>query len=66
MATSRLIQGAVDSAAQSVVRTIGPADLKDALAKGIADFSAMPSHAIFLCVIYPLGGLVLEIGRAHV
>ncbi len=59
MATSRLIQGAADTAAQPVVRTIGPADLRDALAKGFADFSAMPSHAIFLCVIYPLGGLVL-------
>jgi uncharacterized membrane protein len=59
MATSRLIQGAVGAAARPVVRAIGPADLKDALAKGIADFSAMPSHAIFLCVIYPLGGLVL-------
>ena len=29
------------------VRKIGPADLKDALAKGLADFSAKPSHLVF-------------------
>src|SRR3954452_638811 len=41
------------------VRTIGIADLKDALARGIDDFAAMPSHAIFLCLIYPIAGLFL-------
>ena len=35
------------------------ADLKDALARGLADFSAMPTHAVFLCLIYPIVGLVL-------
>ena len=30
-----------------------------ALAKGIDDFRAMPSHAVFLCAIYPVIGLVL-------
>jgi len=41
------------------VRTIGTADLKDALARGIDDFAAMPSHAILLCLIYPIAGLFL-------
>jgi uncharacterized membrane protein len=41
------------------VRTIGPADLKRALRKGIDDFIAMPSHAVFLCLIYPIVGLLL-------
>jgi len=41
------------------VRTIGIADLKDALRKGFDDFWAMPTHAIFLCVIYPILGLLL-------
>jgi uncharacterized membrane protein len=41
------------------VRTIGPADLKRALLKGIDDFAAMPSHAVFLCLIYPIVGLLL-------
>jgi uncharacterized membrane protein len=37
-----------------VVHKIGVADLRDALAKGFADFFAMPTHLIFLCMIYPL------------
>jgi uncharacterized membrane protein len=44
------------------VRSIGPADLKDALAKGLDDFRAMPTHVVFLSLIYPIVGLVL--GRA--
>jgi uncharacterized membrane protein len=46
-----------------VVRHIAPSDLFDALARGVDDFMAMPSHAVFLCVIYPLLGLVM-IGAA--
>src|SRR5205823_8584603 len=42
-----------------VIRTIGVMDLKDALARGMADFSAMPTHAVFLCLIYPIVGLIL-------
>ena len=44
--------------AQPVVHTIGPGDLRDALVKGLADFEAMPTHLIFLCVIYPVLMLV--------
>src|SRR5258707_12449348 len=42
-----------------IVRKIGMADLKDALAKGIEDFWAVPTHAIFLSIIYPVTALVL-------
>jgi uncharacterized membrane protein len=42
-----------------VVRKIGLADLRDALAKGADDFYAMPTHAIFLCIIYPFVGFAL-------
>jgi uncharacterized membrane protein len=41
------------------VRKIGPADLKDALAKGIDDFLAMPSSHVFFGLIYPIAGLCL-------
>ncbi len=41
------------------IRKIGIDDLKDALRRGYADFQAMPSHAIFLCLIYPVLGIVL-------
>jgi uncharacterized membrane protein len=42
-----------------VVRKIGLSDLSEALRRGWEDFKAMPSHAIVLCVIYPVLGLVL-------
>lgn len=44
------------------VRRIGASDLVDALRLGLDDFRAMPTHAVFLAVIYPIVGLV--IGRA--
>ena len=46
------------------VRSIGPMDLKYALLKGIEDFRAMPTHVVFLSLIYPIIGLV--IGRATI
>jgi uncharacterized membrane protein len=51
--------GADASHAPPAVRHIGVADLKDALARGIDDFSAMPSVAVFLCLIYPIAGLLV-------
>jgi len=59
MTTSHLITGAAKSAAPPNVRVIVPADLWNALARGYDDFAAMPSHAVFLCVVYPIVGLVL-------
>jgi uncharacterized membrane protein len=41
------------------VRRIGVRDLRDALARGLADFEANRTDVIFLCVIYPVIGLVL-------
>ena len=41
------------------VRRIAAADLGDALHKGVQDFGACRTDAIFLCVIYPVMGLVL-------
>jgi uncharacterized membrane protein len=52
-------QSAQDSAAGPVIRTIGMSDLYRALQRGWEDFKAVPSHAIILCVIYPVLGLVL-------
>jgi len=59
MAHSHLLLGAGAEPAQITVRTIGVADLKDALRKGFDDFLAMPTHAMFLCIVYPLAGLLL-------
>lgn len=41
------------------VRPIGISDLKEVLRRGLDDFVAMPTHVIFLCVIYPVIGLIL-------
>jgi uncharacterized membrane protein len=42
-----------------VVRKISFSDLGDALRLGWEDFKAVPTHAVVLCVIYPVLGLVL-------
>lgn len=59
MAYSNILVGAGTRPAQPVIRRIGIADLQEALAKGVDDFYAMPTHAMFLCVIYPIVGLLL-------
>ena len=41
------------------VRSIGLVDLRDALAKGLDDFWAMPTHVVFLSLIYPIIGIAL-------
>jgi len=41
------------------INKIGINDLREALAKGLDDFSAMPTHSIFVIVIYPVMGLIL-------
>src|SRR5258708_34240321 len=69
MASSHILMGAGDHATDPTVRVIAPADLVDALKKGWDDFSAMPSHAVFLCVIYPAIGILaaaLTLGYAVV
>src|ERR1700737_1730845 len=42
-----------------VVRKIAISDLSDALRLGWEDFKAIPTHAVVLCVIYPVLGIVL-------
>ena len=59
MAHSHILLGAGATPAQPSIRRIGFTDLKDALAKGVDDFMAMPTHAMFLCAIYPIIGLLL-------
>lgn len=45
--------------AHPAIRRIGLQDLGDALARGVKDFGAYRTDVIFLCVMYPLLGLVL-------
>jgi uncharacterized membrane protein len=59
MAQAHILVGASPSRTQPAIRRIGPADVIDALSSGLADFAAIPSHAVFLCIMYPLIGLLL-------
>jgi uncharacterized membrane protein len=56
---SGAVQSTQGSAAGSTIKTIRLSDLHQALRQGWQDFKAVPSHAIFLCMIYPLLGLIL-------
>jgi uncharacterized membrane protein len=52
--------GAADAAASLPrVQAITPRDLVDVLAKGFDDFWAMPTHVIFLSLIYPIAGIFI-------
>ena len=42
-----------------IIRTISYEDLGEVLAKGFADFMAKPTHMMFLCLIYPIVGVLL-------
>jgi len=44
---------------QPAIHSIGPADLQEALKKGIDDFLEKPSNVVFLVFIYPLIGLAM-------
>ena len=59
MSYSHILTGESVSPARPVVRHITPSDLYQALSRGVDDFMAMPSHAVFLCAIYPVLGLFL-------
>jgi uncharacterized membrane protein len=59
MANVDLIMPAQPVRALPAVRHIQLADLKDALSRGLDDFWAMPTHVIFLCMIYPVIGVAL-------
>ena len=54
-----LARPAQDTTSTPVIRKINLSDLHDALRQGWEDFKAIPSHAIILCLIYPVLGLVL-------
>jgi uncharacterized membrane protein len=47
------------NAVYPAVRKISVADLKDALSEGWDDFRAAPTQLIFLCIIYPVLGVIL-------
>jgi uncharacterized membrane protein len=61
MTNFQLVAGNNDYVVLPAIRKIGYKDVEEALAKGFADFWAMPSHAVFLSILYPIVGLVLVV-----
>jgi uncharacterized membrane protein len=59
MASFHVYAGADDRIVHPDVRRIGFSDLAGALRQGFDDFLHKPSHVIFLCILYPLIGVVL-------
>jgi uncharacterized membrane protein len=47
-----------DSTAYEDIQKISAADLVDALAKGVDDFKAKPSHLVILAILYPVAMVV--------
>lgn len=63
MATATLSNPAIPPRAgllgEPQIRDIGAADVREALRRGWEDFLAMPTHVVFVVVLYPVIGLVL-------
>jgi uncharacterized membrane protein len=59
MATLHVLTGAGEAAEEFAVNKIGLSDIRDSLKEGIDDFWAMPSHYVFLALIYPIIGVFL-------
>lgn len=59
MAQDATLSGMAETVDLPAIRKIRPADLKDALTQGLADFRANPSHLVFLTIIYPIVALIV-------
>ena len=59
MTAFHVMAGADDAIVHPTVRKISMADIGEALARGFDDFREKPSHYVFLCLIYPISGIVL-------
>ncbi|OQM75876.1 DUF2189 domain-containing protein [Manganibacter manganicus] len=59
MANFHVMADAQGMLAQPVVRHITMRDIGDALRLGAEDFWEKPSHYVFLCLIYPIVGIIL-------
>lgn len=60
MSGFHVVAGAEDTFERPAVQTLKISDLKEALRLGLDDFFEKPSHYVFLCLIYPVAGLVLS------
>ncbi|MDI7863307.1 DUF2189 domain-containing protein [Rhizobiaceae bacterium n13] len=59
MTAFHVMSGAGEVYQRPAVRKISTADVFDALRLGVDDFREKPSHYVFLCLMYPVAGIVL-------
>ncbi|MCJ9749882.1 DUF2189 domain-containing protein [Neorhizobium sp. BETTINA12A] len=59
MAHFHVIAGGARKMAYPTVRRINVADVFTSLRQGLDDFWTKPSHYVFLCLIYPMAGVIL-------
>ncbi|TCD16686.1 DUF2189 domain-containing protein [Oricola cellulosilytica] len=59
MAAFHVLSGAQGAVADPEVRRIDFNDVFDALRRGLDDFWEKPSHYVFICIVYPIIGLLL-------
>lgn len=59
MSNFHVIAGAGNTIVQPTVRKVSVSDLMDALRAGLDDFLTRPSHVVFICIIYPIVGVLL-------
>ncbi|MBX9455732.1 MAG: DUF2189 domain-containing protein [Rhizobium sp.] len=64
MAVLHVYSDAQGSMPRPAVRTIGALEVFDALRLGWIDFREKPSHYVFLCLLYPVAGVVLMVWSA--
>ena len=65
MAYFPIYVGQDTAAVAPVIRRIEVKDIREALEEGVNDFWAMPSHAAFLGLVYPLCGMVLAYAPSY-
>jgi uncharacterized membrane protein len=61
MAQENTLSGHHVTSNEITIRRIGVKDLWQALKEGYDDFTAHPTHVVFLCIIYPLFALLLTL-----
>lgn len=64
MGAFHVVANAEGTIVRPKVEEIGILDVFDALRRGWADFREKPSHYVFLCLLYPVAGVVLVVWSA--
>jgi uncharacterized membrane protein len=59
MANAQVSVGRNETTVLPVIRRIEPGDILRALSQGFDDFRTMPSHLLFLGLVYPICGMIL-------